>query len=86
MLVMRTGVGDPTSKCAETLLFYSERMKLVEDTAYETHDEFASYILKAVTEGMSYDHLKARLDIPCCKDVYYELYRRFFWLLSRARK
>ena len=40
----------------------------------------------AVTEGISYDHLKARLNIPCCKDVYYELYRRFFWILSQVRK
>ena len=44
------------------------------------------YILKAVTEGWSYDILKARLEIPCCKDVYYELYRRFFWLLNKERK
>ena len=44
------------------------------------------YILKAVTEGWSYDILKVRLGIPCCKDTYYELYRRFFWLLNRERK
>ena len=25
------------------------------------------------------------LNIPCCKDVYYNLYRRFFWLLNKAR-
>ena len=43
------------------------------------------YILKGVTEGWSYDILKARSNIPCCKDVYYNLYRRFFWLLNKAR-
>ena len=36
--------------------------------------------------GISYDHLKARTGIPCCKDVYYDLYRRFFWLLSKERQ
>ena len=35
---------------------------------------------------ISYDHLKARTGIPCCKDVYYDLYRRFFWLLSKERR
>lgn len=43
------------------------------------------YILNGVTEGWSYDILKARLGIPCCKDTYYELYRRFFWLLNKER-
>ena len=23
--------------------------------------------------------------IPCCREVYYNLYRRFFWLLSKER-
>lgn len=23
--------------------------------------------------------------IPCCRDVYYAAYRRFFWLLSKRR-
>ncbi len=27
-----------------------------------------------------------RAGIPCCKDVYYDLYRRFFWLLSKERQ
>ena len=52
----------------------------------QTDQQLAPYILKAVTEGWSYDILKVRLGIPCCKDTYYELYRRFFWLLNRERK
>lgn len=78
--------GDPTAKCAEARMFYSERMELIEKVAMETDAELSDYILKAVTQGISYDHLKARLGIPCCKDVYYELYRRFFWILNRERK
>jgi hypothetical protein len=78
--------SDPTSKCAEIREFYFDRMKLIEQTAIATESDLASYILRGVTEGISYDFLKARLDIPCCKDVYYDLYRRFFWLLSERRK
>ena len=66
--------------------YYSERTDMVERVAEQTDRELAEYILKAVTEGWSYDILKARLEIPCCKDVYYELYRRFFWLLNKERK
>lgn len=41
--------------------------------------------LRGVTEGLSYDALKMKYDIPCCRDVYYAAYRRFFWLLSKRR-
>ena len=79
-------IGDPTAKCAEARAFYSERIEMLESVAAETDMELADYILKAVTQGVSYNYLKARLEIPCCKDVYYELYRRFFWILNRVRK
>lgn len=61
------------------------RTKNPSQVAIATDAELSSYILKGVTEGWSYDILKARLNIPCCKDVYYNLYRRFFWLLNKAR-
>ncbi len=79
-------VSNPTLRCAEVLMYYSDRMDMVERIAKETAPELANYILKAVTEGISYTHLKTRLNIPCCKDVYYNLYRRFFWLLNKERQ
>lgn len=78
--------SDPTAKCAMAKVFYSERMNMIERVAQETDSMLGNYVLKAVTEGWSYDILKVRLEIPCCKDVYYDLYRRFFWLLSKERK
>lgn len=78
-------ISDPTARCAEARLFYSQRMEMIERVATETAPELSKYIVKGVTDGFSYDHLKARLEIPCCKDVYYELYRRFFWLLNKVR-
>lgn len=84
--ISKTNVtGDPVGKCVEARSFYFERMGMVEQTAIATDADLASYILKGVTEGVSYDHLIARLEIPCCRDTYYELYRRFFWLLNKAR-
>lgn len=79
-------ISNPTEKCAEARLFYSDRIQMVEKIAKETDDVLSNYILKAVTEGISYECLKARLDIPCCKDTYYNLYRRFFWLLNMERQ
>ena len=70
--VVTSTLGDPTAKCAMAKTYYSERTDMVERVAEQTDRELAEYILKAVTEGWSYDILKARLEIPCCKDVYYE--------------
>ena len=85
IFVQTSSISDPTSEQALKRLYYRERMDLVESTALETDSLFSSYILHAVTEGVSYVFLKAKLDIPCCKNYYYELYRRFFWLLSNKR-
>ena len=84
-ILASTHYSDPTAKCAIARAFYSERIKLIERIAIETDSELAIYILKGVTEGLSYEYLKARLDIPCCRDTYYDRYRRFFWLLSKSR-
>lgn len=77
--------GDPTAKRALMKAHYMERMKLVERVAEEADPYLSNYILKAVTENLSYTYLKSRLDIPCGRDMYYDRYRRFFWLLSEAR-
>lgn len=79
-------INDPVTKNIDERLFYVNRMDMLERVAQETDAELARYILKAITEGISYDHLRARSDIPCCKDTYYDLYRRFFWLLSKERQ
>lgn len=77
--------GDPTAKHALKKAYYLERIKLIERIARETDTHLYEYILKGVTEGRSYTYLKSRLNIPCGRDMYYDRYRRFFWLLSEAR-
>lgn len=77
--------SDLTAKCALKKAYYSEKIKLVEETAKEADQDLWKYILKAVTEGYSYTYLSTKLCIPCSRDTYYDRYRRFFWLLSEVR-
>jgi len=77
--------SDLTAKYAIKRAFYGKRIKLIEDTAKRADDFLYPYILKAVTEGLSYTYLKTKLEMPCSRDVYYDRYRRFFWLLSQER-
>lgn len=77
--------SDLTAKYAIKKVQYAERINLIEESAKEADDYLYPYILKGVTEGLPYTHLKTKLDIPCGRDMYYDRYRKFFWLLSEAR-
>lgn len=77
--------SDPTAQQALLRKSYLEKIALIEDTAKATDKYLWQYILKAVTEGLSYSHLRLQLGMPCGRDMYYDRYRKFFWLLSFAR-
>ena len=77
--------SDLTAKYAIKRAQYGERIKMIEKAAKEADDFLYPYILRAVTEGLSYTYLKSKLDIPCGRDMYYDRYRKFFWLLSEMR-
>ena len=83
--ISNTDPSDPTGECVDERSVYFERMQTVENAAREADPYLASYILKAVTEGRSYNYMKTMFDIPCSKDMYYDRYRRFFWILSNSR-
>ena len=77
--------SDLTAKYAIRKAYYADRIKMVEQAAIDSDDYLWHYILRAVTEGLSYTYLKSKLDIPCSKDTYYDRYRRFFWILNKSR-
>lgn len=58
---------------------------LVRDVCMAADPSLADYILKAVTEGYSYTYLKTVMGIPCGRSMYFDRYRKFFWLLSKRR-
>lgn len=78
--------SDPTVVFAEAKIYYRERLDMVQRTAKAAADDLYSYLLEAVTTGLSYEVLNSQKRIPCCKDTWYVMYRRFFWLLDKERK
>lgn len=73
-----------TERQAMVRAYYSAHIDLVEDCAAKLDRTIAPYVLKGVTEGVCYDALRAN-GCPCCRELYYEYYRYFFWLLSKER-
>jgi hypothetical protein len=74
--------ADTTAMFAQARLYWRERMDLVEKAAKEAGEDLWEMLLASVTEGLSY----TKLSPPCCKEVWFRMYRKFFWLLDKARK
>lgn len=73
-------VSNPTASGAERAYRLGKNIELIEQTAIEACGELYPWILKAVTEGWTYNTIYPLP--PCRKDRFYELRRKFFFLLS----
>ena len=73
--------GSPTENAAVEAIFYKEKMEQVEKCCKKAADDLWEYLFKGVTQGIGYNDLRP----PCCKDVYYDIYRKFFFLLDKKR-
>lgn len=76
---------DIVSKQAMATEELDKKIDLVINCCQEAKHAIWKYLLQGVTEGVSYEILKAR-GIPCGKDYYYEAYHKFFYILDKARK
>lgn len=78
--------SDPVADEVIRLENAKRNVQLVEDSATCTDDFLAPYILKAVTEGVSYTYLKMVEDMPCSRDHFYVCYHKFFWILDYKKQ
>lgn len=74
--------SDPTSEAARRAEFYLRKTKLIEQAAIASDVDLASYILRAVTSGVTYTYLSTMLDIPCSRNTFYDRYHKFFYILN----
>ena len=82
-----SGSSDPVFDCIVRREQLINNIDMVEKAAMSCSDEIGKYVFRGVTEGLSFEYLFTAEDrIPCCKDYYYEAFRRFFWILSKLRK
>ena len=78
--------SNPVPWAVERREEYSNKMILLQDTIMATSPEFSDYIFKAVTQELSYENLRLVHGLPCCREYWYELYRKFFYILDGSRK
>ena len=79
-------IPDPVMEAAAKREFYVKRIEMIENAAYSANSAIANELLIGVTQGVSYEILNARDPLPVSKDEYYKAYRKFFWILDKARQ
>lgn len=63
----------------------TSKLDLIDNTMRIADPELYSYMHLAITEGKTYEWLEMNKNIPCCRNTFYDRYRRFFWLLDKAK-
>lgn len=78
--------GDAVWNTVERRMYYENRIALVDNSLVCVDLFVRPYIFEAVTTGRSYDALITYPQVPCCKQVYYQYYRKFFYVLDKTQK
>lgn len=77
--------SDPTMEIVCKRDHYQQNIKLIEDTAKEADYALYQWLIKGITGPHGYDYLKYQLNIPASRDMYYDRYRKFFFILDKKR-
>lgn len=78
-------ISKQTEELAIRLKNLSYKISLIEETAHLANPEIEKWLIKGVTEETNYHKLLLIDGIPCCEKHYYNMRRKFFYLLSKER-
>lgn len=70
-----------TGTVATEIAFYGSAIEQINRCCAEAGDDISQWLFTAITEGKSYSVLCP----PCSKEYFYQRYRKFFYLLDKAR-
>ena len=77
--------SDPTSAIALKRNEYSSKISVIEQTAKEADDALYRWLIKGITGSYGYDYLKYQMNMPASRSMYYNRYRKFFFILDKKR-
>lgn len=80
--VQTSNQSDPTMEIAARRVEIEKKVKKVEDTARLVANDLDQWIIQGACYDLTYYQLKQR-GIPCGKDLYYSLRRKFYCEISR---
>lgn len=84
-VLVQTEYVDSTGDKVTKLEKLNANLDLVEKCAKEADIDICKYLLMGVTKNYSCDYMIVKLGMPCGRDMYYDRYRKFFWLLAQRK-
>lgn len=78
--------SDATGNLAIRRTDFTEKCKLIEETARQASEDLAQYIIKAVCYEVPVTYLISCENMPCSKAAFYDTRRYFFYLLDQNKK
>ena len=82
---IHNGNVDATQNLAVRRATLEKNCKIIEESAKEADPAIYPYIVKAVTEELTFKYLKTVMGMPCGKDMYYDRRRKFYWILDQKK-
>ena len=83
-IVQGSGTGNPTEQLAIRRAELEHKIRNIVDTAKEADPTMSKYILLYVTEeDMTFEKLKRISGIPCEKNLFYRIRRKYYYLLAK---
>ena len=80
------GRSDSTAYKAMRVKYLKDKCEMIEQTALAVDPDIYQPLLKNVTMGVTYEHMKAcDIEILCGRRQFYEKRRKFFYLLNLKR-
>ena len=76
--IMASHRTDHMERWAIKLADIDDKIQVIEQTAVDADEQLSGYILMSVTSGLGFDAMKARYDVPCSRNTFYDRYRKFF--------
>lgn len=78
-----TTCGNPTEAIGMKRAALADKMRLIERVANEVAPDLYKWLFKAVTnEGITFPYLETVMNIPCSKNTFYEVRRKFYYRLA----
>lgn len=79
-------LSDITAKKAIEAVRLRNDIELIETTTKEASKDLHRYILMNVTLEIPYNYLRYTINMPCGRNEFYEVRRKFFYLLDKNKK
>ena len=75
----------PVEEAVVRVMHIKSHINMIDRLTTKADPVIGFYLLKGVTEERPYESLRVMYNIPCNRAEYYEIYRKFFWMLSKER-